>query len=110
MARRRLPERTEAMNITQARDGATLRVALEGRLDTLTSRELEAALRNSLDGVTLLELDFAGLEYVSSAGLRVLLAARKAMSRQGEMRVTHVPPDVMEVFEITGFTGILDIR
>ena len=98
------------MNITQAREEGTLRLALKGRLDTTASRELEAVLRNGLMGVSGLEIDMAGLEYVSSAGLRVLLAARKVMNRQGEMRVTGVRPEVMEVFEITGFNDILNIR
>lgn len=98
------------MNITQTREEGTLRLALKGRLDTTASRELEAVLRNGLLGVSGLEIDMAGLEYVSSAGLRVLLAARKVMNRQGEMRVTGVRPEVMEVFEITGFTDILNIR
>lgn len=84
--------------------------ALEGRLDTVTAPDLEKAFKESLDGVTELELDFAGLEYISSAGLRVLLAAQKVMNKQGEMRLIHVNETIMEIFEVTGFSDILTIE
>ena len=84
--------------------------ALEGRLDTNTSPELEKELRQALPGVRALELDFEKLDYISSAGLRVLLSAQKIMSRQGEMKVTHVNETIMEIFEVTGFTDILTIE
>lgn len=89
-------------------NGAELR--LEGRLDTTSAPQLEAKLRQSLNGITRLELDFAALEYISSAGLRVLLAAQKVMNKQGQMVIRNVSETVMEVFEITGFTDILTIE
>ena len=87
-----------------------LTVTLEGRLDTTTAPQLETELMGSLEGVTSLVLDFEKLEYISSAGLRVLLAAQKVMMKQGEMKVIHVNEVVMEVFEVTGFTDTLTIE
>ena len=84
--------------------------ALEGMLDTLTAPELETELRDSIGGVTELTWDFKKLEYISSAGLRVLLAAQKIMNRQGSMKVENVNETVMEVFEITGFSDVLTIE
>lgn len=98
------------MTITKHTDGDKLTIALEGRLDTSTAPELEAELNASLDGVKHLVLDMEQLLYLSSAGLRVVLAAQKRMNKQGHMTVTHVCPDIMEVFEITGFVDILDIQ
>lgn len=98
------------MTITKTAEGTRLTVALEGRLDTSTAPELEKELNGSLDGVTDLTLDLKELLYLSSAGLRVLLAAQKRMNKQGHMTVTHVCPEILEVFEITGFVDILDIQ
>lgn len=98
------------MTITKHTDGDKLTIALEGRLDTSTAPELEAELNASLDGVKQLVLDMEQLLYLSSAGLRVVLAAQKRMNKQGHMTVTYVCPDIMEVFEITGFVDILDIQ
>ena len=98
------------MTITKTLNGTELTVALEGRLDTVTAPELEAELKASLEGVTALVIDFAALEYISSAGLRVLLSAQKIMNKQGEMKVTHVNETVMEIFEVTGFSDILTIE
>ena len=98
-----------AMTITKTAENGTLRIALEGRLDTNTAPQLEAELKTSLSGITELELDFSGLEYISSAVLRVLLAAQKTMSRQGKMTIRNVNETIMEVFEITGFVEILTI-
>ncbi len=84
--------------------------ALEGRLDTNTSPDLEKELRETLPGMNALELDFEELDYISSAGLRVLLSAQKIMNQQGEMKVTHVNETIMEIFEVTGFTDILTIE
>lgn len=98
-----------AMTITKTAENGTLHIALEGRLDTNTAPQLEAELKTSLSGITELELDFSGLEYISSAGLRVLLAAQKTMSRQGKMTIRNVNETIMEVFEITGFVEILTI-
>ena len=98
-----------AMTITKTAENGRLRIALEGRLDSNTAPQLEAELKTSLSGITELDLDFSGLEYISSAGLRVLLAAQKAMSKQGKMTIRHVNETIMEVFEITGFVDILSI-
>ena len=98
------------MTIQKALNGNKLDVALEGRLDTTTAPQLEAELKASLDGITELNLDFEKLEYLSSAGLRVLLAAQKVMNRQGKMVIRHVNETIQEVFEVTGFIDILTIE
>ena len=98
------------MNIVRNKDGSKLTLALEGRLDTTTAPQLEEELKASLEGVTALEMDFRQLEYLSSAGLRVLLAAQKVMNRQGSMVVRHVNETIHEVFEVTGFIDILTIE
>ena len=98
------------MNIVRNKDGSKLTLALEGRLDTTTAPQLEAELKASLDGVAELELDFEKLEYLSSAGLRVLLAAQKVMNKQGSMVIRHVNETIHEVFEVTGFIDILTIE
>lgn len=98
------------MIINQERAGETLLLKLEGRLETTTAPELEAVIKEGLDGVTELTLDLEKLEYLSSAGLRVLLAAQKRMNRQGTMVVRHVNETIMDVFEITGFVDILTIQ
>ena len=84
--------------------------ALEGRLDTVTAPLLEKELKESLDGLTELTMDFEHLEYISSAGLRVLLSAQKAMSKQGSMKVIHVNDTIREIFEVTGFSDILTVE
>lgn len=86
-----------------------LKVKLDGRLDTVTSPQLEEKLKEELAGIVSLQFDFTGLEYISSAGLRVLLAASKRMKKQGNMEIHHVNEEVMEVFTITGFADILTI-
>ena len=98
------------MTINKKQEGTVLEVALVGRLDTSTAPELEAELKHSINGVTALTMDFAGLEYISSAGLRVLLAAQKVMNKQGKMVVRHVNETIMDVFEVTGFIDILTIE
>ena len=98
------------MTLTKTEENGVLHIALEGRLDTNTAPQLEAELKHSLSGITRLDLDFSGLEYLSSAGLRVLLAAQKTMNGQGEMVVRNVSETIMEVFEITGFVDILSIE
>ena len=98
------------MNIIKNKDGSKLTLALEGRLDTTTAPQLEGELEEALDGVTALELDFQQLEYLSSAGLRVLLAAQKVMNKQGSMVIRHVNETIHEVFEVTGFIDILTIE
>ena len=98
------------MTITSKKNGTALEIALEGRLDTMTAPELEAELNKSLGGADSLTLDFSKLEYISSAGLRVLLSAHKTMNAKGGMTVTHVNEIVQEVFEVTGFAEILTIE
>ena len=98
------------MNITADKNGSSLTLALDGRLDTTTAPALDKILKTSLDGVTDLTLDLEKLEYLSSAGLRVLLSGQKAMNKQGTMTVRHVNETIMEIFEITGFSDILTIR
>lgn len=98
------------MNIQKTVTGTTLAVQLEGRLDTTTSPKLEEELRGSVDGMTSLVIDFEKLEYISSAGLRVLLSMQKIMNRQGQMLLKNVSETIMEVFEVTGFSDILSIE
>lgn len=98
------------MTINKNLNGTELTMAVAGRLDTSTAPELESELKSSIDGLTKLVFDFAELEYVSSAGLRVLLSAQKTMNRQGTMILRNVPEPVMEVFEVTSFTDILTIE
>ena len=97
------------MTINKTQNGNSLTVAIEGRLDTTTAPQLEAELKDSLDGITELTMELGAMEYISSAGLRVLLSAQKIMNKQGEMKVTGVNETVMEVFEVTGFSDILNI-
>ena len=97
------------MEIIKTAEDKKLAVEVKGRLDTTTAPEPEAALKESMEGIEELTLNFAELEYISSAGLRVLLATQKAMQGKGEMIVTGVNDIVMEVFEVTGFCDILNI-
>ena len=97
------------MTIEKKMNGTELAIALEGRLDTMTAPELEAELKNLADVESLI-MDFSKLEYISSAGLRVLLSAHKTMSAKGGMKVTNVNEIVREVFEVTGFADILTIE
>ena len=98
------------MTITKKQDAGKLTVELEGRLDTATSPQLEAELRTSVNGITELVFDFEKIDYISSAGLRVLLAAQKVMNKQGEMKIKNVKPEIMDIFEVTGFIDILNIE
>ncbi|MBR3545735.1 MAG: STAS domain-containing protein [Oscillospiraceae bacterium] len=98
------------LNIRKNIENTDLTLSLEGRLDTTTAPQLEEELKESLDGVTALTMDMEGLEYISSAGLRVLLSAQKKMNRQGEMKITHVSEAIMEIFEVTGFSDFLTIE
>ena len=98
------------MNIQKNTNGSALTLALEGRLDTTTAPQLEAELKASLSGVEKLIIDMNALEYISSAGLRVLLSAQKVMNKQGEMIIRGANETIMEVFEITGFVDILTIE
>ena len=98
------------MKIDKNLNGTTLVLALEGRLDTTTAPELEAALKDDMDKVNELTMDFAKLDYISSAGLRVLLSAHKAMTKKGGMKVVNANEMVKEVFDVTGFADILNIE
>ncbi len=98
------------MNIIKKIEGTTLNLALEGRLDTTTAPQLEAELKDAMDSITELDMDFEKLEYLSSAGLRVILAAQKTMNKQGKMVIRHVNETIREVFEVTGFIDILTIE
>ena len=94
----------------KTKNGTSLNLSLEGRLDTTTAPQLENELKQSVSDVTELVLDFEKLEYISSAGLRVLLSAQKVMNKQGTMVIKNVCSDIREVFEITGFMDILTIE
>ncbi len=98
------------MKINRTLEGNTLTLALEGRLDTTTAPDLEQAIKADLDKADALVIDFAKLDYISSAGLRVLLSAHKAMAKKGGMKVVHANEMVMEVFEVTGFSDILTVE
>ena len=98
------------MTIEKQLNGTELTVTIVGRLDTTTAPQLEAELKQSLDGVAKLVLDFTALEYLSSAGLRVLLATQKVMNKQGEMIIKNVNDTINEIFEVTGFIDILTIE
>ena len=98
------------LNITKKVNGEALVIALEGRLDTTTAPQLEAALKESYAGVTKLVFDFAELAYLSSAGLRVLLQAQKTMNKQGEMVIKNVNETINDIFDVTGFIDILTIE
>ena len=98
------------MTITKNMNGTALEIALEGRLDTMTSPDLEKELNASLPAAESLTFDLAKLEYISSAGLRVLLSAQKVMTRQGSMKLTNVNETVKEIFDVTGFSDILTIE
>ena len=98
------------MEIKFEKTGAGALITLNGRLDTVTSPELDETINTELEGVTDLTLDFAGVDYISSAGLRVLLRAQKKMAAVGTMKLVGVSPMIMEILEITGFNEILSIE
>lgn len=98
------------MTIEKTRNGSALTIALSGRLDTITAPNLEAELKEALEGVEELTFDLEKLDYISSAGLRVLLSAQKTMNRQGSMKVQHPNEIISEIFEVTGFSDILTIE
>ena len=115
------PKITTAINLNESRrepimtiekklNGTELTIALAGHLDTVTAPQLEAELKDSLNGVESLRLDFASLDYISSAGLRVLLAAQKTMNKQGRMVLSHVNETIAEIFDVTGFSDILTVE
>ncbi len=97
------------MTINHTENGGAITVSLEGRLDTVTAPQLEGFLKEHLAGKTELSLDFSALDYISSAGLRVLLSTQKAMTGKGTMTVCNVNAEIAEIFDITGFADILTI-
>ena len=98
------------MTINKINDDAALTIELAGRLDTVSAPQLEAELKKSISGIETLVFDFEKLEYLSSAGLRVLLASQKVMNRQGKMIIKNVNSTIMDIFEVTGFSDILTVE
>ena len=98
------------MEIKKETNGNILNVTIGGRVDTTTAPALETELKGSYDSCNELVLDFADVEYISSAGLRVLLSAQKVMSKKSGMKLINVSGDIMEIFEVTGFSDILTIE
>ena len=98
------------MKIIKEKNGTAVTMSLQGRLDTATAPQMEAELKKDMEYVTRLILDMRELEYLSSAGLRVILNAQKMMGKRGGMVVRHVNETIMEVFELTGFSDILTIE
>ena len=98
------------MTIDKKKEGNRLVLAVSGRLDTMTAPELESVIKDNMDGVEELILDFKDLEYIASAGLRVVLGARKAMGDKGSFAVRNLCSDVREIFDITGFSDIITIE
>ena len=98
------------MDIRKAEENGKLTIALIGRVDTVTAPELEQELKADYEAIDSLVMDFAEVEYISSAGLRVLLTAHKAMNKKGGMKLKNVNDDVMEIFDVTGFSDILTIE
>ena len=98
------------MNINNITNEDSLTLQIQGRIDTKTAPELEDMLKSSLGGIKQLTIDLADVDYISSAGLRVLLIAQKTMNRQGNMTVRNVSQDIMDIFDVTGFSDILTIQ
>ena len=98
------------MQVNKTKKGSELYATIEGRVDTTTAPQLDAALKDELSGITCLKLDFAAVNYISSAGLRVLLSLHKSMLHKGEMILLNVNQDLMGIFEVTGFVEILNIQ
>lgn len=98
------------MTINKTANAGALTLAVEGRLETISAPELEKVVKNELGGVTELTFDFANLDYISSAGLRVLLSAQKIMNVQGSMKIINANEIVNEIFEVTGFSDILTVE
>ena len=98
------------LNIEKTQNGSELLIAVDGRIDTNTAPQLEAEVKNKLDGIDTLIFDLEKLQYISSAGLRVLLSTQKVMMKQGKMILKNVPAEIMDIFEVTGFSDILTIE
>jgi anti-anti-sigma factor len=98
------------MDISTKKDGNSLVISVSGRVDTVTAPEFEKRITENIDGVSELVLDLKDMTYTSSSGLRVILRAQKLMNKQGSMKVTNVRDEVMEIFDVTGFSDILNIE
>ncbi len=98
------------MKVDKKTNGKKLTVTIEGRVDTTTAPDLEKEIKGSIENISDLVLDFEKVEYISSAGLRVLLSTQKIMNRQGEMSLINVSSDIMEILDVTGFSDILTIK
>ena len=98
------------MKIDKAKENDGLTITLEGRLDTMTAPQLDAELQGAYEGVKSLVFDFKKLAYISSAGLRILLAAQKTMSKQGSMVIKNACAEIREIFDVTGFSDILTLE
>jgi anti-sigma B factor antagonist len=98
------------MEINVNKNGTALTIAPVGRIDTVTSPELQAVVDENIDGVTDLTFDLKQLKYLSSAGLRVLMGAQKIMNKQGDMRLCNVNEDVLDIFDMTGLTDVFEIE
>ena len=98
------------LNINKVKDGTTLTISIEGRLDTTTAPQLENVVNAEIEGASELIYDLKALDYISSAGLRVLLSSQKVMNKQGSMIVKNVSEEVLEIFEVTGFSDIFTIE
>ncbi|MCR5728527.1 MAG: STAS domain-containing protein [Lachnospiraceae bacterium] len=98
------------MTVTAQKDGNKLTVTAEGKLGTTAAPELEKAVKDNISGVTDLVFDFGKLDYMASAGLRVLMSAAKVMKKQGSMKIINVTTPVMDVFTFTGMADVLDIE
>ena len=105
-----IEEEKNMLNIEKKNENGNAVFKLEGHLDTVTAPEFEQSLKESLGGVSGLTIDLEKLDYISSAGLRVLLSTQKVMNKQGSMKVVNVNETIMEIFEVTGFTDILTIE
>ena len=98
------------MQIDQLKEGTTLTMKVSGRLDTMTAPQLENEITGHLDGITEFIMDFSDLEYISSAGLRVLLVTTKMMKEKGRFVIRNINETVKEIFEVTGFMDILNVE
>ena len=98
------------MVINKKTQGTSITFAVEGRLNTNTAVELENEVKNSIDNITDVTFDLSKLEYISSAGLRVLLSVQKIMNKKGTMTIINCNDDIMDIFDVTGFTDILNIQ
>lgn len=98
------------LKINKTKNNDELDIVLEGRLDTTTSPDLEKEVKDDIDGIKSLAFDFTDLEYISSAGLRVLLSSQKIMNKQGSMVIRNASDEIKEIFDVTGFSDILTIE